>query len=40
MDVIPDRLHARTPFIIGSKEDVALVKSFIQEGERQEKDRG
>jgi fructose-1,6-bisphosphatase I len=31
LDVIPDRLHARTPLIIGSKEDVALVESFIQE---------
>ncbi len=40
MDVIPDRLHARTPFIVGSKEDVALVESFIQEGERQEKAQG
>lgn len=37
LDVIPDRLHARTPFIVGSKQDVALVKSFIQEGERQAK---
>jgi len=35
MDVIPDRLHARTPLIIGSKEDVALVESFIQEEQRE-----
>jgi fructose-1,6-bisphosphatase I len=34
MDVIPDRLHGRTPLIIGSKEDVALVESFIQEEQR------
>lgn len=31
LDVVPDRLHARTPLIIGSKENVALVESFIQE---------
>jgi fructose-1,6-bisphosphatase I len=31
MDVIPDRLHARTPLIIGSSDNVALVESFIQE---------
>ncbi|MGB7442310.1 MAG: class 1 fructose-bisphosphatase [Coleofasciculaceae cyanobacterium] len=30
-DVVPDALHARTPLIIGSKEDVALVESFIQD---------
>jgi fructose-1,6-bisphosphatase I len=38
LDVIPDKLHARTPLVIGSREDVALVESFIQEGmrERQE----
>ena len=31
LDVIPDALHTRTPLIIGSSEDVALVESFIQE---------
>jgi fructose-1,6-bisphosphatase I len=35
MDVIPEKLHARTPLIIGSKEDVALVESFIHERERE-----
>jgi fructose-1,6-bisphosphatase I len=35
LDVIPDRLHTRTPLIIGSKEDVALVESFIQERQRE-----
>jgi fructose-1,6-bisphosphatase I len=35
LDVIPDKLHARTPLIIGSREDVSLVESFIQEGDRQ-----
>jgi fructose-1,6-bisphosphatase I len=40
LDVIPDQLHSRTPLIIGSKEDVALVESFIQEQIRQEADGG
>lgn len=35
LDVIPDHLHARTPLIIGSKEDVALVESFIEDRNRQ-----
>ncbi len=30
LDVVPEKIHARTPLIIGSKEDVALVESFIQ----------
>lgn len=34
MDVVPTELHARTPLIIGSTEDVALVESFIREEER------
>jgi fructose-1,6-bisphosphatase I len=29
LDVVPDKIHARTPLIIGSKEDVALVESFV-----------
>jgi fructose-1,6-bisphosphatase I len=32
LDVLPDKIHARTPLFIGSQEDVALVESFIQEG--------
>jgi fructose-1,6-bisphosphatase I len=36
LDVIPDRIHARTPFIVGSKEDVALVESFIQDWAKQQ----
>jgi fructose-1,6-bisphosphatase I len=32
--VTPQQLHDRTPLIIGSKEDVALVESFITEHER------
>ncbi|HBE16359.1 MAG TPA: class 1 fructose-bisphosphatase [Cyanobacteria bacterium UBA11149] len=35
LDVVPDKLHARTPLIIGSQEDVALVESFIQDRERE-----
>ena len=34
LDVIPEKLHARTPLIIGSIEDVKLVESFIQDWER------
>lgn len=30
LDVVPQKLHERTPLVIGSKEDVALVESFIQ----------
>jgi fructose-1,6-bisphosphatase I len=39
LDVVPDRLHGRTPLIIGSKEDVALVESFIHEQLRQETEK-
>jgi fructose-1,6-bisphosphatase I len=35
MDVVPTQLHARTPLIIGSIEDVSLVESFIQERSRE-----
>ncbi len=38
LDVVPDRLHYRTPLVIGSKEDVALVESFIQERKRIDQD--
>lgn len=31
LDVVPDKIHARTPLFIGSKDDVALVESFITE---------
>jgi fructose-1,6-bisphosphatase I len=34
LDVVPNKLHARTPLFIGSKDDVALVESFIKEGTR------
>jgi fructose-1,6-bisphosphatase I len=39
LDVIPTKLHERTPLIIGSNDDVALVESFIQERSRLESDR-
>lgn len=39
LDVIPEKLHARTPLIIGSKDDVALVESFIQEHDRELRER-
>lgn len=29
LEVVPDKLHARTPLIVGSAENVALVESFI-----------
>ncbi len=32
LDLLPQKLHQRTPLIIGSKEDVAKVESFIQNG--------
>jgi fructose-1,6-bisphosphatase I len=35
LDVVPKALHARTPLFIGSKEDVALVESFIEERARE-----
>ncbi|MCW6036224.1 class 1 fructose-bisphosphatase [Spirulina subsalsa FACHB-351] len=31
LDVVPDKLHYRTPLIIGSPKDVQLVESFIQD---------
>ncbi|ACK69937.1 Inositol phosphatase/fructose-16-bisphosphatase [Gloeothece citriformis PCC 7424] len=31
LDVVPTHLHTRTPLIIGSKEDVKLVESFIED---------
>jgi fructose-1,6-bisphosphatase I len=39
LDVVPEKLHARTPLVIGSKEDVELVESFIQEQAREEEDK-
>lgn len=39
LDVMPDKLHMRTPLVIGSADDVALVESFIQEQARVERER-
>lgn len=39
LDVIPDQLHSRTPLVIGSKEDVALVESFIQDRAREREEK-
>jgi fructose-1,6-bisphosphatase I len=39
LDVVPEKLHQRTPLIIGSKDDVALVESFIQQQAQQEDER-
>jgi len=39
LDVVPDKLHARTPLIIGSKDDVELVESFIQERSREQEEK-
>ncbi len=36
LDVQPDKIHMRTPLIIGSAEDVALVESFLQERSREQ----
>ncbi len=37
LDIIPDKLHTRTPLIIGSKEDVELVESFIKDHQQRPK---
>lgn len=39
LDVVPEKLHQRTPLIIGSKDDVALVESFIQQQAEQDDER-
>lgn len=36
LDVVPGELHQRTPLVIGSPEDVALVESFIEERAREQ----
>ncbi len=38
MAVIPSEIHQRTPFVVGSKDDVALVESFIQDQSRRRQD--
>lgn len=39
LDVVPEKLHERTPLIIGSKDDVALVESFIQQQAKQQSEK-
>lgn len=39
LDVVPEKLHQRTPLIIGSKDDVALVESFIQKQIKEQDER-
>ncbi|MDJ0730279.1 MAG: class 1 fructose-bisphosphatase [Crocosphaera sp.] len=34
LDLVPNKLHARSPVVIGSQEDVSLVESFIQDHQR------
>ncbi|WP_036478162.1 class 1 fructose-bisphosphatase [Myxosarcina sp. GI1] len=36
LDVIPEKIHQRSPLVIGSVEDVKLVESFIQDWTRRE----
>ncbi len=38
LDVVPDKLHARTPLFIGSNQDVDLVNSFITDWARRQSD--
>ncbi|PSF38481.1 class 1 fructose-bisphosphatase [Aphanothece hegewaldii CCALA 016] len=38
LDIVPEKLHHRTPLVIGSKEDVNLVESFISEHKRRQTD--
>ncbi|NES73104.1 MAG: fructose-1,6-bisphosphatase, partial [Okeania sp. SIO2D1] len=38
LDVVPDKLHMRTPLVVGSREDVSLVESFIQDYARRSAD--
>lgn len=38
LDAVPKKVHDRTPLFIGSKEDVALVESFIKDRAREEKE--
>jgi fructose-1,6-bisphosphatase I len=33
---MPTKLHQRTPLVIGSAEDVALVESFIRDRDRRD----
>lgn len=39
LDVVPGELHQRTPLIIGSKDDVALVESFVQQKAKEQSEK-
>jgi fructose-1,6-bisphosphatase I len=39
LDVIPNKIHQRTPLFIGSTEDVQLVESFIEDWARRESEQ-
>jgi fructose-1,6-bisphosphatase I len=39
LDIVPKKIHTRTPFIVGSSEDVQLVESFIQDWMRRNEDK-
>jgi len=39
LDVLPDKLHSRTPLIIGSRDNVAMVESFIEERAREREEK-
>lgn len=39
LNVVPNKLHQRTPLVIGSTEDVQLVESFIQDWTRRESEQ-
>jgi len=39
LDVVPEKIHERTPLIIGSKEDVALVESFIEQRAKEQSEK-
>ncbi|MEB3249848.1 MAG: class 1 fructose-bisphosphatase [Merismopediaceae bacterium] len=38
LDLVPQKLHQRTPLIIGSQEDVQLVESFIRDRQRRQQE--
>ncbi|MFM8296254.1 MAG: class 1 fructose-bisphosphatase [Microcystaceae cyanobacterium] len=40
LDLVPQKLHQRTPLIIGSQEDVQLVESFIRDRQRRQQEEG
>ncbi|MGV2827591.1 class 1 fructose-bisphosphatase [Myxosarcina sp. GI1(2024)] len=40
LDVVPEKIHQRSPLVIGSTEDVNLVESFIQDWTRRESESG